>query len=91
MGIWYFWESYQQELDKFQPFAVQAECTKTLPKLDRDGLDTNDQLSRFFLAVQRMPRAWRERPWSSHELLRANNTVANDLFRRKMKRGLGIR
>ena len=86
MGTWYFWESYQQAIDNFSTGEVQKECTKTLPELDRET-----QISRFLSAVQRMPRAWGSRSWSSHELLKAGNNVANDLFRRKIKRELGIR
>ena len=91
MGMWYFWEQYKQ-LDsdvkkEIQEGVVISRMTTSLLPLDRE---THDRVSRFFSGIQRMPRAWNTRPWSSHELLRANNNVENDLFRRMMKRELGL-
>ena len=88
MGIWYFWEQYEKALDKHSHIAVQKIVTNGTSSLQ---LDRETQVSRFLSVVQRMPTAWGSRPWSSHELLKAGNNVANELFRRRMKRELGIR
>ncbi len=95
VGIWYFWESYQQALDKLPIREVQRTVDDVPPQLNRETLPTiydySEQISRFLYCVQQMPRAWGSRPWSSYELIKAGNNVANDLFRRKMKRELGPR
>ncbi len=96
MGTWYFWEQYKQALrlhqalDKFSNQEVQrGVVTDTSSLLDREA--DPQKVSRFLYAIQRMPKAWGSRPWCSHELVKAGNVVANDLFRRKMKRDLGLR
>ena len=88
MGIWYFWEQYEQALrglDKFPEKEIQEPVHYDTSLLDREA-----KVSRFLYCIQQMPRAWGSRPWSSHELLKAGNNVANDLFRRKMKRELKL-
>jgi hypothetical protein len=88
MGIWYFWESYQRAIDNFPNGEVQKPVhhKDTSSLLDRGA--QSKKVSRFLLAIQRMPKAWGARPWSSHELLKAGNNVANDLYRRRVKRDL---
>ncbi len=84
MGIWSFWESYQKALDNFPVKEVERTVNVSPPQLDREA--QSERVSRFLFAIQRMPKAWGSRPWSSYELIRAGNVVANDLFRRKKKR-----
>ncbi len=94
MNTWDFWEGYKQGLDKFSNREVQGPVTDSSSLLDRGIPKSNDnreRISRFLYCIQQMPRAWGSRPWSSHELIKAGNNVANDLFRRKMKRDLGLR
>jgi hypothetical protein len=87
MGIWYFWEQYLKALDNFSVCEVQRGVTEREPSLlDRE----TSAVSRFFLAVKRMPKAWGSRPWTSQEMTRAGNAVSNDLFRRKMRRDLDL-
>ena len=104
MGIWYFWEQYEQALralDKFPEKEVQEPVFPAPVRGDTSllGRETEsltcsnkqqEMVSRFLYCIQQMPRAWGSRPWSSHELLKAGNNVANDLFRRKMKRELKL-
>ncbi len=92
MDTWDFWDQYKA-LDKFPNQEVQGTASlnsETPPLLDR-VVDYSEQITRFLLGIQKMPRAWGARPWSSHELIKAGNRVANDLFRKKMKRDLGLR
>lgn len=94
MGLWFFWEEYSKALDNFPGGEVQGVVTPSDTSsvgLDREAsCSNNEMVSRFLSAIQRMPRAWGSRPWSSYELIRAGNVVANDLFRRKMKKKHGL-
>ena len=99
MGIWYFWEQYEQALqalDKFPEKEVQDPVHYDTSLLGREtesltcSNKQQEMVSRFLYCIQQMPRAWGSRPWSSHELLKAGNNIANDLFRRKMKRELKL-
>ncbi len=89
MEMWDFWNQYKA-LDKFPKREVQGGVATRPSQLDRETM-TQDQVSRFLYCLQQMPRAWGARPWSSHEVIKAGNNIANDLFRRKMKRDLGLR
>ncbi len=83
MGIWYFWEDYLRALDSSAKIGVQRTVT-TPPQLNRE---TNAKLlSRFLSSIKRMPKAWGSRPWTSKEIDRARSVVANDLYRRRVRR-----
>ncbi len=84
MNTWTLWKEFDKHQKKEQAKGV---CDYP-PNLDRE---THDRVSRFLFAVQAMPRAWGARPWSSHEIIKANYKITNDMFRRKMKRELGLR
>ncbi len=92
MNTWYFWERYKKALD-IVPSRAQREGVKTTtgPSSQLDREIELRAISRFLSAIQRMPKAWGSRPWSSHELIRAGNVVANELYRKKKKRELGLR
>ncbi len=86
MGIWYFWEDYLRALDKVQASKVQGMVTTpSNPKLNRES--SAELISRFLSSVKRMPKAWGSRPWTSREMEKARDVVANDLYRRSKKRG----
>ncbi len=96
MNTWYFWEEYLRALDNLSNGGVQriTGSTETPPKLDRELEPSAFQrllVSRFFSAIKRMPKAWNAKPWTDKEMNQARNNVANDQFRKKQLRDLGLR
>ncbi len=95
MNPWYFWEQYR--LDslrrkgvKPKELVVLLESARAERKLDRE-ID-RQLISRFLSAIKRMPRGWGGKDWTTAQLKQVNQlTVENDLFRRRIKRELGLR
>ncbi len=88
MGIWYFWEQYNQTLDNLPEREVQ---TKHPPADQLDRETVQKTISRFLSAVKRMPKAWGSKPWTVKQMTQSQNNVANDLFRKRLKRELAGR
>lgn len=95
MNQWFFWIEYQKALDNLPKKEIQRIVRSHRPDtqdssslLDRETpkSSANDRVSRFLYCIQQMPRAWGSRPWSSHKIIKAGNNIANDLFRRKVRR-----
>ncbi len=85
MGIWYFWERYYQAIDNLPTCEVQIKLPPD--QLDRGAeLKRDAKVSRFLFAIKRMPKAWSSKPWTTRQMNQANSNVANDLFRRKLRR-----
>ncbi len=96
MNTWYFWEQYEKAIDKTRQKEVTPKelvvllSARAERKLDRE-ID-RQLISRFLSAIKRMPRAWGGKDWTTARLKQANQlTVENDLFRRRIKRELGLR
>ncbi len=96
METWFLWEQYREAIDKVPTRAVKtvvrnnADAAKADLRLDREA--TVNKVSRFLSAIKRMPRAWGGKEWTQKQLKQANQlTVENDMFRRRMKRELGLR
>jgi hypothetical protein len=101
MGIWDFWADYGEAiealgvaslppLDKFPKCEVQESLSEGVPSgrnLDRETNDIGLAVSRFLSAVKRMPVAYSRKPKDYDYQVK---TVGDDLFRRKMKRELGL-
>lgn len=88
MGIWQFWEEYLRALDNLPICQVQGGVTSPdISQLNREPDLNAQKISRFFFSIKKMPKAWGSKPWTSKEMRRAGNVVANDLFRRKIKHG----
>ena len=93
MGFWDFWAEYneallrQYGLDKFSKCEVQQKALQADAPLDREANNIGLAVSRFLSAVKRMPIAYSRKPKDYDYRVK---TVGDDLFRRKMKRDLGI-
>ncbi len=96
METWILWEQYRGAIVRLPPKAVKArvrnntDAAKADLRLDREA--AVNKVSRFLSAIKRMPKAWGGKEWTQKQLKQANQlTVENDMFRRRMKRELGLR
>ncbi len=97
MNTWYFWKEYQKAIDRVSAKKIKEKVrneadVQRLADLKLNRESSRDKLSRFLCGVKRMPKAWGGKEWTMKQLRQANQlTVENDMFRRRLKRELGLR